>query len=341
MEGRVVGIGSALVDELVFVDDGFVRTFAGSKGGTELINHEQLSRLRSSFHTVPKRVPGGSAANTIFGLAALGMPTTLITKVGNDEAGRFYRQHTAAAGVSTEAFKTHSLQKTGTCVSMITPDSQRTMRTFLGAAATMWPEEIEDRDFRDCRHAHVEGYLLFNQDLLLHVLRRARENGCTISLDLSSPEVVAASRDILPDILGDYVDMVFANEDEAAFFCGKRDEMKGLAALAEHCPTAVVKLGTRGVIMQHGNQHYQFPALKVKAIDTTGAGDIWAAGFLYGILNNSSVSLAAAIGASAAAAVVQVTGAVVPREAWCRLITELDLKGLHFYANKKQEFLDR
>jgi sugar/nucleoside kinase (ribokinase family) len=341
MQGGVVGIGSALVDELVFVDDRFVSSFAGSKGGTELISIEELQRLRSAFHNVPNRVPGGSAANTIFALAALGMPTTLITKIGDDEAGRFYRNHTAAAGVNTAAFKVHNRQKTGTCVSMITPDSQRTMRTFLGAAATMWPEEITNADFADCRHAHIEGYLLFNRDLIIQVLRQARENGCTVSLDLSAPEVVEASHDVLKDLLADYVDIVLANEDEAAAFCGTRDEDKCLKILSEYCPMAVVKLGARGAILQNRGRRFQFPALKVRAIDTTGAGDLWAAGFLYGILNNSSIETAAAIGASAAAAVIQISGASLPTASWNHIISELNLKGLRYYANKNSSLLDR
>ena len=231
----------------------------------------------------------------------------------------------AATGVETQAFKTHPTEASGTCLCLVTPDSQRTMRTYLGAAATLDPAEIGAADFAGCTHAHIEGYLLFNESLMRHVLKTAKAAGCTVSLDLASPEVVGAARAILPDLIREHVNMVFANEDEAAAFAGTRDEGEALRCLARLCRLAVVKVGVRGSLIRRGEETVTVPARRVKAVDTTGAGDLWAAGFLYGVLTGRSLADAGRFGSVVAAAVVQQTGAVIPEGKWCKVRAELGL----------------
>lgn len=316
---RLIGVGSALVDHLAFVTESFVAGIPGRKGGMEMVDFSGMESLLSTLAQTPTRVPGGSAANTVVGAAALGLPSGLLTVIGSDDAGRFYRDATAANGVDVAAVKLRSEEPTGRCLCLVTPDSQRTMRTFLGASALMDTGDVTSWDFAGYDHAHVEGYLLFKPHLIEHVLATAKAQGCTVSVDLAAPEVVEASKSRLPQLLRDYVDMVFANEDEGAAFAGTRDEDRALRALAACCETAVVKLGPRGALVWHKGEATQIPARTVEAVDTTAAGDMWAAGFLYGLLTGRDVGDAGRIGARLGAEVVQVTGSVLTQQTWAAI----------------------
>ena len=324
MVPKLIGIGSALVDQLAYVDEDFVSAIHGAKGGMELVDHHVMVELLGLLPESPFRVPGGSAANTIVGAARLGLKTGLLAKVGNDEAGTFYRQAAIEAGVDDNAFKLSEDIATGSCISLVTPDSERTMRTYLGAAATLGPENITAADFEGYSYAHLEGYLLFNEALILHVMDCAKAQQCRISLDLAAPEVVNGNIDKLPHILEKYVDIVLANEDEAAAFAGTRDESEALDELAELCDIAVLKLGKRVALIKQGGKAHKVPAYTVKAVDTTGAGDLWAAGFLYGLLHGVSLPACADLGAKVAAEVIKVTGAAIPEEVYIRLREEIE-----------------
>lgn len=324
---KLLGVGSALVDLLVHVPESFIQKIPGRKGGMQLVDFDQMQGLLSELPANVVRAPGGSAANTVVGAAHLGLATRMLAKTGSDADGRFYRQALAGSGVDVGGFKTHDTEGTGKCLSLITPDSQRTMRTYLGASQTLGVAEVTEADFTGCTHVHIEGYLLFNRALMLRILQVAKGCGCVISLDLAAPEVVAATRDVLPELLTNFVSTVFANEDEANEFCGGRGEKAGLDELAACCELAVVKLGVRGAMIKAKSQNavIQVPAHVVNAVDTTGAGDLWAAGFLYGWLNGAELSRAADMGARVAAAVVQVTGAVISSSEWDRLRRECRL----------------
>jgi len=213
----------------------------------------------------------------------------------------------------------------GHCLSLVTPDGERTMRTDLGAAMGLAPEEISAEDFVGCTHAHIEGYLLFNEDLMNAVLNAAKDAGCTISVDLASFEVVNATKPILPNILRDYVDIVFANEEEAAAYTGKEDDFEGMAReLAELCQVAAVKIGAKGsYIAADGNVIKAEPVLAPKVVDTTGAGDLWAAGFLYGWTQKRPLEECAKIGSMLGAAVVQERGSVLPEDVWNTILKEI------------------
>jgi len=320
---RIIGIGSALVDVLSAVSEAFLASVPGEKGGMEHVDRQGMADMLARLPDGPSRVPGGSAANTVVGLSKLGLSTGLLSKIGSDEAGAFYRDSLGAAGVETRALKVDATEATGTCICLVTPDSERTMRTYLGASATLSAAEVTSADFRDCTHAHIEGYMLFNQKLMLHILETAKASGCTISLDLASMEVVRAARTILPAILREYADMVFANEDEAAAFAQTSDEREALRKLAAFCPLAAVKLGPRGSLVQRGGEFAAVEAQKASAVDTTGAGDLWASGFLYGLLTGGDLERAAAAGSLVGAAVVQEMGASIPEETWQRLRSDL------------------
>lgn len=324
---RLIAFGAALVDQLARVPEQFLATVPGAKGGMELVDRAAMERLLASLPSAPSRVPGGSASNTAVAAAQLGLPSRLLAKIGDDETGRFYRESVAAAGVETHTFKTDPMEATGTCVSLVTPDSERTLRTYLGAAATLTPSEITRADFTGCTHAHVEGYLLYNHDLTLHILQTAKSCNCTVSLDLASPEVVRTFRTVLPAILREYVDMVFANDQEAAEFARSADEHECLRTLAEFADLAAVKLGPRGSIILHRGEVVTVDARMVEAVDTTGAGDLWAAGFLFGFLTGQGIEQAGTIGSTVAAAVVKQLGAMLPQTEWLELKHALRLDG--------------
>ncbi len=324
---RIIGIGSALVDAIAFVPDEFLETLTGQKGGMELIDFNAMQNIVSRLPEPAILAPGGAAANTIVGLAQLGCSTRMLTKIGPDSDGEYYRNAVAQAGIEVSAFRSHKTQSTGRCLSLVTPDSQRTMRTCLGAAATLCLDDITDDCFTNCTHVHIEGYLLFNRDLLLHLLQKAKSAGCTISLDLAAPEVVAGNLPLLPNILADYVDMVFANEDEAATFARTPNPYTALTHLNEFSSLAAVKLGARGSLLANGNgEVIEVQPKKVKAVDTTGAGDSWAAGFLYGYLTGMSLAEAGRLASHVAAAVVQELGAGLPTETWAAIRDEFGIK---------------
>ena len=199
------------------------------------------------------------------------------------------------------------------------------MRTDLGAAMTLAPEEISVSDFAGCAHAHIEGYLLFNEALMRRVLESAKEAGCTISLDLASFEVVNATKSILPDLLRDYVDIVFANEEEGNAYTGIEGDYAAIALqLAELCEIVAVKVGAQGSYIAHAGIVEKIePMHAAHVIDTTGAGDLWAAGFLYGLSQKRSLAECAKLGSILGAAVVQVQGSVLPEHIWQDILANI------------------
>ncbi len=321
---ELLGVGSPIIDILARVPDSFLETVGGNKGGMVLVDGEQIAEWIAALPGPYTQAPGGSAGNTIFAASRMGLRTTFIGKVGAGEGGDFYKQALAELGGDTSRFKTGSIPN-GRCLSLITPDSERTLRTDLGAAATLSPEEVTPADFVGASHVHVEGYLLFNPELMRAVLTSAREANCHLSLDLASFEVVAAAKAELPGLLEEYVDLVFANEVEAAAFCGPDKEPATMAGeLAGLCDLAVVKAGAEGAWLARGSEVLYAPALPdITAVDTTGAGDFWAAGFLAGWIHGKPLDTCAAWGARLGAEIVQVIGAQLPEERWKAILADI------------------
>ena len=318
-EVKVLGAGSPMLDVLVRVDDAYIDGIEGEKGGMMLVAPEELDAILAQTNAEPVKAPGGSAANTIFGLSKLGTRTALLGKLGRDDAAEIYRSGYEAMGGDSSRFKYNDSVPTGRCLSLVTPDSERTMRTDLGAAATMTPDDVSSADFAGFSHVHMEGYLLFNFDLAKRILELAKESGCSVSLDMASFEVVNASKDALPALLADYVDIVFANEDEAAAFCGSDDPETALDAFSKLVSTTAVKLGVKGAMIRQDGETVKVDAKPVDAVDTTGAGDLWASGFLHAYLHHLPLRDCGELGAIVAAEVVQVMGASIPDESWTRI----------------------
>ena len=313
----IIGIGSPVVDAIATVEDDFLAQAGGEKGGMELVDTQTIDSLLEKIGGSPTVSPGGSAGNTLFALAKLGATASFLGKTGNCETGAFYRNRFSELGGDSSRFKIGEVPN-ARCLSMVTPDGERTMRTDLGAAMTLAPEEVSAADFEGCDHAHIEGYLLFNEALMRRVLESAKEAGCTVSLDLASFEVVNATSEILPDILRDYVDIVFANEEEGEAFTGLGDDHEAMARkLAEYCDVAVVKIGAKGSYVAHAGEVTKVAPVKAdRVVDTTGAGDLWAAGFLYGWSCGCELPECARIGSILGAAVVQEEGTTLPETVW-------------------------
>lgn len=312
----VLGAGSPILDLLAQVDDAFISKIDGDKGGMVLVSSGQLETILNEVPGKVKKAAGGSAGNTIFGLSRLGVKTSFLGKLGQDDDGRLYSGELAELGGDTSNFLYDDKTHTARCLSLITPDSERTMRTDLGAAAGLSAADISEANFKNVSHVHIEGYLLFVGETAMQVLRCAKAAGCTISLDLASFEVVRACKNALPEILKEYVDIVFANEDEANEFCGAIPVEEQAAKLNELCKVAVVKLGSKGCCIKENDLLVKVQAEVVDAVDTTGAGDLWQAGFLYGMLQGKSLEECGRCGAVLGAEVVKIIGASIPETAW-------------------------
>jgi sugar/nucleoside kinase (ribokinase family) len=314
----IAGIGSALVDILIEESDEFIEATGAAKGGMTLAPHHTLMSLLDQTTAHLTVVPGGSACNTLIGCGQLGAPARFVGKRGDDAMGRLFEDGLRRNNVEPRLLT--STTATGQVLSVITPDAQRTMFTCLGASAEAVPSEITPDDFRDAAIVHIEGYLLFNRDLMEAALRAAKTAGAKVSLDMASFTVVAASKLYLGEFIRDYVDILIANEEEARIYTGCEDEREALAALAEQADIAALKVGARGSYIAHGGEVIQVPPVgSGSALDTTGAGDLWASGLLYGLLNGFDLHKCGALASACGYEVCQVVGAQIPDEGWQRI----------------------
>ncbi len=314
----VVGVGSALMDMLAREPEEFMARLGVEKGGMNLVDQCYIDHLVAQTTSPPSLVSGGSACNTAIGVAKLGGAGRFVGKMGNDKLGQLFKQDLKNNLVEPVLF--NSSTATGRVLSVITPDAQRSMFTYLGASAEMHPDEVSLDCFSDAAIVHVEGYLLFNRDLMMTVLKSAKEKGGLISLDLASFNVVEESTDILEDIIDEYVDILIANEDEAKAYCGHANEAEAIKALSENVDVAVLKLGPRGSLIAHQDQVLAIDAMgSGEAVDTTGAGDLWASGFLFGLVNGYSFEKSGRLASACGYEVCQVMGAKIPEDGWTRI----------------------
>jgi sugar/nucleoside kinase (ribokinase family) len=321
---ELIGVGSPLVDLVATVKEEFLAKHVdGAKGGMHLVGAEVIEEILEDGKVKPVKSAGGAASNTTVGVANLGIRAAFIGSCGGDEYGRFYREALTAQGCEPRLVE-HPDLPTGRVLSLVTPDAERTMRTCLGAAAALDPAHFTPTTFAGARAVMLEGYTLFNVKLTRAIAQAAKEAGCELALDLASFEVVEANREVIRELLDGFVDLVFANQDEARAWNPAGAEA-ALADLARHAPVAVVKLGKDGALIGgRGLPTVHVAAEQVEAIDTTGAGDCWAAGFLAGHLRGLPPAHCGKLGALAGAAVVQVKGAQVPREQWLGVKGYLD-----------------
>ena len=314
---KVLALGNALTDILMQVSDEQVLSLGLEKGSMNHISLESARYIQDKFSTVRKSmIAGGSASNTVNAMAALGTQTAFIGKIGNDEIGEFFRQNAEHNGVRPILLPSKLMS--GNCIALITPDGERTFATYLGAAANLKPENIMPEMFDGYGYFHIEGYIVQNHELIEKAVRLAKEAGLIVSLDLASFNVVNENREFLTDLVEKYVDIIFANEDESYAFTHLQPEAS-VAALAKQCDIAVVKVGKGGSFVQRGEERFHVPAVCTNCIDSTGAGDYYAAGFLYGHVHGYDLNTCAQIGTMVAGRVCEVLGAKLSEETWHEL----------------------
>ena len=307
-----------MVDILTHEDEDFLAKTGAAKGGMILVAKEDIERILAISSGTPKVVPGGSACNTVVGIGKLGGKARFVGKCGKGDMGKLIENDLRRHHVDPALLRSES--PTGCVLSIITPDAQRSMFTYLGASAETRPEEISVKCFENAAIVHVEGYLLYNPDLIQAVLRAAKDAGAKISLDFASFTVVEKSKELLAQLVRNYVDILIANEDEAEAFCGCRDERLALEALSRSVEIAVLKVGARGSYISHaGSIMAVNPIGDGNALDTTGAGDLWAAGFFFGLVEGYPLEKCGQLGSACGYEVCQVIGANIPDDGWQRI----------------------
>jgi sugar/nucleoside kinase (ribokinase family) len=313
---KVLGLGNALVDILVRIDDdGLLRRLDLPKSCMTLVREEQINTILDKISGLEKQETcGGSAANTINGLARLGIGTGYIGKIGHDHYGDFFAGEMKLHG--TEARMFYGASQTGRALGLITPDSERTFATFLGAAIELEASDLSPELFRGYDYFHIEGYMVQNQSLVGTALRLAKDAGLEVSLDLASHNVVSANLGFLQDMVARYVDIIFANEDEAMAFSGKNSPHESLVSISPKSSIAVVKLGKNGSLIRHKDEQHRIGCIPAVAVDTTGAGDLYAAGFLYGLIHEYPLAVCGNIGSLLSGKVVEVIGAKLNERQW-------------------------
>lgn len=313
---KIIGMGNALVDVLVRIDDdSLLEKLHLPKGSMQLIQEDTLSEIRKYTSGMKiHRSTGGSAGNTVCALAALGANPGFIGRVGQDETGTFFGDTLRQRGVNA-LLATCDLPS-GIASTFISTDGERTFGTYLGAAATLRAEDLSRKMFAGYNYLYIEGYLLQDHDLMLRAVQLAKEEGLQVCLDMASYNVVEAERDFFDQLIVKYVDIVFANESEALAYTGKAPH-EALEEIASKCSIAVVKTGKEGSLVKKGTEVIQLLSCPIdNVLDTTGAGDFYAAGFMYGLTCGYSLEKCVQISTILATAVIQEVGTTLPAKKW-------------------------
>lgn len=313
---KIIGMGNALVDVLVRIDDdSLLEKLHLPKGSMQLIQEDTLSEIRKYTSGMKiHRSTGGSAGNTVCALAALGANPGFIGKVGQDETGAFFGDTLRQRGVNA-LLATCDLPS-GIASTFISTDGECTFGTYLGAAATLGAEDLSRKMFAGYNYLYIEGYLLQDHDLMLRAVQLAKEEGLQVCLDMASYNVVEAERDFFDQLIVKYVDIVFANESEALAYTGKAPH-EALEEIASKCSIAVVKTGKEGSLVKKGTEVIQLLSCPIdNVLDTTGAGDFYAAGFMYGLTCGYSLEKCVQISTILATAVIQEVGTTLPAKKW-------------------------
>ena len=325
---KVIGIGNALTDMLVNLrSDDVLHRYELQKGSMNLVNSQLQTAISKSVAGLPYSLSlGGSAGNTIRAMARLGCRVGFIGKVGTDKTGDFFKQ--ALENLDIEPFIFKGTERSGKCVSLISPDGERTMVTHLGAALELTASEISSDIFEGYDCLYVEGYLVQSHELISNVVMAAKRCGLKIAIDLASFNVVEENLDFLRSLVAEYVDILFANEDEAKAFTGEAEPVNALQHISDMCELVIVKIGTRGALIKNGGEVVHVGIMAAaKRVDTTGAGDFYAAGFLYGLCNGLTLRQCGTIGAITAGKVIEVVGTTFGDETWnevLRLVSKVE-----------------
>ncbi len=313
----ILGIGNALTDILaVLPDDSLLNTYHLPKGSMQHVDMETGDKIWAALKPLGvKYVAGGSAANTITCTSIFGMPSGFIGKIGDDELGLLFKSDQEQYGVKTTLLK--SRHSSGRSMVFISGgNAERTFAVYLGAALDLVPEDLKPEWFEGYDYFHIEGYLVQNQALARRAVELAHKAGCIISIDMASYNVVESNLAFLHDIVEKYVDIVFANETESKAFTKIADPVEALDEIAALCRIAVVKVGKDGSWIRSGDERHFIEAWPADTVDATGAGDTYAAGFLYAHSLGKPLKVCGEAGSIIAAKVVEVVGTKIDIPRW-------------------------
>ncbi|VAW70000.1 Ribokinase [hydrothermal vent metagenome] len=309
---HVYGVGNALVDMEFEVEDHFFEKNTIDKGVMTLVDEERQHELMSHLDAFEgKKASGGSAANTIIATSYFGGKSFYSCKVANDELGDFYVADLQAAGVDSNVGDGRKDGITGKCLVMVTPDAERTMNTFLGITETFSVDELHQSAIIDSEYLYMEGYLVTSstgRHAAIEARKIAEENGVKTALTFSDPAMVQFFKDGLKEMIGDKVDLLFCNDAEAMSWSGSDDLAQAIESLKQVARTFAITLGAKGALLFDGERMIEISPHDVQAVDTNGAGDMFAGAFLYGITHGHSFYEAGNIASLAAARVVSQFG---------------------------------
>ncbi|MDV6327988.1 adenosine kinase [Idiomarina sp. PL1-037] len=322
----VIGIGNALVDQEFEVSEDFLQKHDLKKGMMELIDEDAQNTLiaeLSQLGELKKQSGGGSAANSLVAFAQFGGKAYYCCKVADDEAGMFYRQDLERIGIETSLHQQKNQGTTGRCLVMVTPDAERTMRTHLGITADLSTVEIDDHAIAAADYLYIEGYLITSEiarGAIQHAKKVARENNTKLVMTCSDPAMVKFFRSGIDEILDGGVDLMFCNREEAELLTGKDDPQAALSVLLEQADTVAITLGKDGAVIANRERQVHIPGVPVEAIDTNGAGDMFAGAMLYGLTRNMSLEDAGRLASHASAELVTKFGARLSKDRQQQLI---------------------
>jgi sugar/nucleoside kinase (ribokinase family) len=318
----VLGIGNALVDIITKLEnEELLKSFGLPKGSMTLIDLDTANYIQAETSgLIKQKASGGSSANAIHGLAHLGINVGFIGKVGDDDLGRFFRKDMKVNKITPILFK--SVHETGKALAMITPDSERTFATYLGAAVELSTEDITTDLLTGYDFFYIEGYLVQNQKMLEKAVRIAKNNGLTVCLDLASYNIVEENKLFFLQIIRDYIDILFANEEEIKSLTGMKPET-AIMDVGNIADIVVVKLGAEGSLIYSDKTLHRIGVKPSTPVDTTGAGDLYAAGFLYGLILEQPVETCGKIGSILSGKVIEGIGAKMDESTWEKLRREI------------------
>lgn len=310
---QILGIGTPILDYLIHVNDDYIKTLLGSRGGSIVVDSQTFQKILNNLSSPKILLAGGSTANTMKGLTRLGHSCALIGKIGQDEAGKQFAQTMQSFGITP--LLSLSELPTARVVCLITPDGERTMRFLIGAGAEMHENDLSAEHFKGVRLVHIEGYLMDRKGVVEKAMKLAKEAGTKISFDLSSFEIVKEYKKDIIELMTGFVDIVFANEKEAEMLTGLPPE-KACTLIKDLSSIAIVKTGKQGCWAATKTVKAFHNAFQVNAIDTTGAGDLFASGFLHGFLTDKSFEESLRYGTFIASEVIQTVGAEISEKNW-------------------------
>lgn len=315
MQYDVYGVGNALLDIQARVADSVLTDLRFSKGIMTLVDEETQEQVLGKLDGVKiNRCAGGSAANTIMGVADFGGKAAYVGKVGQDETGGVYMDDMRKMGVHINSQPIET--RTGTCVVLITEDAQRTMLTNLAASSQLGPDDIVESEIKKAKYVYIEGYLFGGEptkSAALKAIELAKKNGVKVAFTVSDPFLIQYNRDLFLQLIEGPVDLLFCNLDEARALTGKHDPIECAQEIHKHAENVALTLGGDGSILMHEGQVIPIEGVTCQAVDTTGAGDMYAAGILYGITNGLSWKQAGHLASHAASRVVAQMGARLQR----------------------------